>query len=233
MALTNVGDIKTEVIVRLGISTTEGYYYDAILSDWLEDAHRFATSYKRWPFTEGKVSTTYVSGTETYPYPEGWRTDSIRILKLGDKRVQKTNFEDYENYKEDNSGGSDRIFSDFSREYYINPNIDLSGTITVYGQYNPVIDVSVPATETVFSNYEEEGNEAIVLEMLSYAKQKERKIKESIEFHMRAKEVLDSVYIRTVKDEGFAYQTKNRSLFKRFDVIEGVEQDELYRRDRF
>ncbi len=233
MALQNVGDIKNEVIVRLSTDTSVAYYTDTILNSWVNTAHRFATAYKRWPFTEGRVDTTYVSGQERYLYPEGWRTDSIRILQVGGKRVQKTNFEDYQNYIEDNAGGSDRIFTDFVREYYINPSIDLAGTVTVYGQYNPIIDVSIPATETVFTNYEEEGNEAIVEEMMAYALEREKKMEEAIAHHKKAKEILDGVYARTIKDEGFGYQTKNREMFKRINVIEGLQQDETFKRNQF
>ena len=67
--------IITEVVVRLGTDTTVAFYTDAILERWVDQAHRWAVGYKRWPFSEGKVTTTYATAPEAKLYPEGWRSD--------------------------------------------------------------------------------------------------------------------------------------------------------------
>ena len=38
--LTTSNDIKNDVIVKLGISTSSAYYTDAILNDWIQQASR-------------------------------------------------------------------------------------------------------------------------------------------------------------------------------------------------
>lgn len=234
--LNNISDILNQVLVRGNVSTTsasDGLYTDTILNQWINDATRFATSYRKWPFTEGRVSTTYVSGTEEYTYPENFKSDSIRLLQVGGKRLDKRNFVDYQSYREDSSTGTKKIYSDFGRIYFINPNSGVSGTITVYGQFLPAqIDPSDKTTLTVFSNADEEGNEAIVEEILCYAKQREKLPQEAQYHHNRAIEILEGVWKR-YQDEQFGYQTENRSIFKRFDVLDGAQQDEIFKRDQW
>ena len=226
-----MSDINREIMVRLGSDTTEGYYTDSLLELWADQSHRWAASYKRWPFTEGKVTTTFVSSPEAKAYPEGWRSDSIRILQIGSDvnyRLQKLNFEDYQLFREENSSSSDRVFSDFAGEYYINPNVDLSGSTTLWGQYTP----ATLSSDTVFTGREEEGNEAIIQKMLSYAAMRDKRLNDAITFGQSAMLVLDNVWKR-ITDEQYAYQTKNRGMFERFDVLNGVNNDEIAKRDQF
>ena len=174
-----LGDIISEVVVRLGTDTTVAFYTDAILERWIDQAHRWGAGYHKWPFTEGKVSTTFTTTPEAKLYPEGWRSDSIRLLQVGTdtpSRLQKLTFEDYQIYRENNNTGTDRVYSDFAGEFYINPNVDLSGTTTLWGQYMPA-----PLTgDTVFTGREDEGNEAIINEVMSYAMYREKKTQEAI-----------------------------------------------------
>ena len=230
--ITTFDDIKTDVIRKLGISTTSAYYSDAILNGWIKQATRFATSYKKWPFTEGRVSTTFTA-TEEWSF-EGYKADSFRMMQIGGKRLEKVNFESYQTYREE-EGGSDRIFSDFGRLVFINPSIDLSGTLTAYGQYTPVdIDTTDLTATTVFSNGDEEGNEAIVEEVLGYAMTREGKETIAVFHHKRATDILDGVYGK-VAQEQFNYKTyrTDGGMFKRINVVDaGLLGDEI-KRDQF
>lgn len=241
--LKTAGDILNAVIVRGNLATTSAYYSDAVVRANIQDAYRWATGYKKWAFTEGRQATTFASlitnpdGDLEGVYPEGWRTDSIRFLIIGTKRVQKVNFEDFRIFREETPSGNDRIFSDLGRLYFVNPQIDLSGTVTAYGQFTPIqldlTDSTSSTGETVFSNNEEEGNEAIVYEALSYCKMKEKKnLGEAEYYHKRATAILDQVWKR-VNDEQFAYHTKNRGMFERFDILKGERYSDVIKRDQF
>src|SRR3990167_9454531 len=106
--LNTQADLISETLVRMGITTTVGFITDVMLNDWSIQAHRWAAGYKKWPFTEGRVSTTYASMEEN-DYPEGWKTDSVRILTLGGYRFEKKNFEDYQIFREVEPSATDRI----------------------------------------------------------------------------------------------------------------------------
>ena len=240
--LNTQGDIKNDVLVQGQISTTIAFFTDTILNTWISKAHTWASARHKWPFTEGRVSTTYASlstqedGYLVGEFPEGWKSDSIRLLTIDGKEVGKRNFYEFRTFLENNSSNNKRIFSDFGRRYFINPSIDLSGTVTVWGQYTPApLDGTIAdATNyTVFSNNEEEGNEAIVEEVLSYVKKRESKLQESIAHHQRAVEILEEIWQR-IKDEQYAYQTEdNDGMFKRIDVLGGALRDDLFKRDQF
>ena len=234
--LNNSYQIISEVLVRGGVSTTTtasgGLYTDAVLAGWFGDAYRWATSYKKWPFTEGRASTTYAQEENTYP--EGWKTDSLRFLTVDGERYQKLNFEDYRIFRDEQSDATDKVFSDFGRVYYINPNV-ASGTTVLYGQYTPaaivetIVDTGIA---TVFSDGEEEANEAIVEEMLRYAMDREKKPNEAELHHKRAVEILERLW-KNHADEQFAYQNKNRGMFERIDIVNGDYYSDTADSDQF
>lgn len=231
--ITTYSNLLDQVIVRLGVSTTSAFYTDAIIGGWIRSATRWATSYKKWPFTEARLSTTYVEGTEEWNF-EGIKADSIRMLQVGGKRFQKLNFEDYQIYKE-KAAGEEKNFSDFNRTLFINPLADASGTLTIWAQYAPVdIDITDASATTVFSNYDEEGNEAIVEKVLAYANLREKKENEANLHDAKAVQILDNLWKR-ITDEQFNYHTTSArdGMFERFDVLKGAMSDDLIKRDRF
>lgn len=233
------GDIIDEFVVRGQINTASGFYTDAIIRDWGTQAVRYASGLHKWPFTEGRQSTTFASlitsedGYLRGEYPEGWKPDSIRLLTIEGKRVDKKDFYQFRDFLEDNSSSTERIYSDFYRNYYINPQIDLSGTVTVWGQYTPVVDMTDTTATTPFSDHEEEGNDAIIEIMLSYAKTREKKSQDSLTHLQKAQQILEEIWKR-ILDEQYQYQTtKNDGMFERFDVLEGGFSDEIFKRDQF
>lgn len=230
--------IINEVVVRMSIDTSTAWYTDAILKNWLQSSHDWACGAHKWPFTEGRVSTTYSTsiindmGDVVLPYPEGWKADSIRLLQIGGKRLQKITLEDYQIFREEQSSADDRIFSDFGLEYYINPKADVSGSVTAWGQYTPIIDPTDESATTVFSKAGNEGNEAIVFEMMSYCFLREKMTQEAIAAHQKAIEILEGIWKR-YGDEQYGYHTKDRGMFKRIDIISGQPLDEMFKRDQF
>lgn len=232
--LTTFSDIQNDVIVKLGVTTTTAYYTDDIINDWIQQAERWATSYKKWPFTEGRQSTTYTTANEEWNF-EGIRADTIRMLQVGGKRFKKLNFEDYQIFREETPSDSDRVFSDFGRLVFVNPSNDATGTMTIYAQYAPApIDVTDDTAETVFSNGNEEGNEAIVEEVLSYAYTRKNNENKENYHHTRATQILDALYGR-VADEQFNYKThKTRGgMWERIDAVNGEYYGESFKRDQF
>lgn len=220
----------TEVLVRNNRTTTDSFITDAMLQDWLREAHTWACAYKKWPFTEGRVQTTY-TGSEEITF-EGYKADSFRFIQIGGKRLQKLNFEDYQIFKEEQPNANDRVYADFGRVVFVNPNCGLSGTLTAYGQYQPIIDPTDLTAETLFSSWDAEGNEAIIEKMTSYLKRREH-LPDEAELHdQRASAKLEEISMR-IGEEQFAYHTTDRSMFKRIDVIDGFREDEMFRRDQF
>jgi hypothetical protein len=231
-------DIITEVVVRMSIDTSTAWYTDTILKSWEQSAHDWAVGFHKWPFTEGRSETTYSSaqintqGDVRYSYPEGWKPDSIRLLQIGGKRLEKISIEDYQIFREEQTSSRDRYFSDFGLEYLINPNTDVSGTIVAWGQYTPAIDPTDNGALTVFSRSGNEGNEAIVFEMMSYAYTREKMTQEATVAHQKAIEILEGVWKR-YEDEQYQYKTKDRGMFRRFDVLQGDMYSDIIKRDQF
>jgi hypothetical protein len=208
-----------------------------MLEDWIREANDYTTTKHKWPLSEVRDQTTSWSGTEEVPYTDfniNFKADSIRIMRIGDKRLKKINHEDYLIYREDESSGTERVFADFGRILFINPNCGLSGTIAAFGQYTPTIDPTDSTATTIFSTFDQEGNEAIVEKMTSYLKRREH-LPDEAELHdQRADAKIEGLW-QKVQDEQFNYKSGPSSdgVFERFDVVEGALRDDLFKRDQF
>lgn len=238
--LTTVSDIQTEFLVRNNRTTTDTFITDATLNNWLRDAHAWGVNYKKWPWTEGRVSTTFASfvadpefGYLAGPYPEGWKSDAIRLLTVGGKMTTKHNFYKFQRFLEDNAQSNKRMWTDFGRIIYINPGIDLSGTVTAWGQYTPLLDPTDKTAITAFSYNDELGNDALVEKMTSYLKAREH-LPDEVELQdKRAAQKLEDLLAK-ITDEQYGYNaTDDEGMWKRMDVIGGALRDDLFKRDQF
>lgn len=225
-------DIITEVLVRNNRTTTDSFITDTYLKSWYFDSAIWAYAYHKWPMTEGRLSTTW-AGTEEVIF-EGLKADSLRMLQVGGKRFNKLNFEDYQIFREESDGSTERVFSDFGRVLFVNPYADVSGTMVAYAQYQPYLDVTDDTANTLFSGFDEEGNEAIVEKMSGYLKRREH-LPDEAELHdKRAMEKLDEVYSR-IQNEQYAYKSHpdRGGMFERIDVLGGSLADDQIKRDQF
>lgn len=226
-------DVFTQVLVRNNRTTTDAFITDANLRTWFRDASVWAASFHKWPMTEGRLQTTFATalgpGADEW-YPEGYKADSFRLVQIGGKALRKLNFADYQIFREEQTDGDDRVFSDFGKTVFINPNVDLTGTLTMWGQYQPIPDEDAA---TIFTDYDDEGNEAIYEKMSSYLKRREHLVEEAEVHDQRAAAKLDEIWKR-VLEEQYAYQTHEDrgGMFKRFDVLNGRPTDEI-KRDQF
>lgn len=230
------GDIKTEVLVRSGKDTSSAWTSEAFLNDWINQAHRWAAGYKPWTCTEGRISTTFSTASEEWDF-EGFKADSFRLVQVGGKLLRKLNFEDYQIFKEEQPTADDRVFSDFGGLVFVNTSLDASGTLTAWGQYMPANigdGDGNDEVDTVFSEGSDEGNQAIIEEVLGHIANRDNKRQEALNHHALAKQILDELWKRT-QDEQYQYQTHpdRGGMFKRFDVLTGVENDELIKRNQF
>ena len=236
--ITTVGEIKNQALNRHGVSTTEAFYTDDVMNDFIKSAHRWATSFKKYPFTEGRVSTTFAGGSgvnsDEWSF-EGYKSDSFRMLTIGGKLHEKLNFEDYLIFKQERPEANDRVYTDYGRLVYINSKTDASGTLTAYGQYIPVDpDTTDPDSTTVFSATEPEGNEAIIEEVLAFMNLRERKPDRAKFHHERAVAILDSVE-GIIEDEGYNYKTHptRGGMYERVDVLHGDYINDSFNRNQF
>lgn len=235
--LSSVSDIINEVLVRNNRTTTDSFITDDMLEDWLRQANTYCTARFKWPLSEVRDQTLAWTGAEEVDYSSftiDFKADSIRILQIGGKRLQKTSFEEYQNFREDESSATDPIFSDFARVLYINPNCGLSGTIAAFGQYTPSIDPTDATATTIFSTFDEEGNEGIVEKMTSFLKRREH-LPDEAELHdQRADQKLLTLF-QKIQAEQYKYQASPSSegMWKRMDVLHGGFRDDVFNTDQF
>ena len=79
-------DLFNQILVRNNLTTADGFVTDAMLKTWFTDAHAWASSFHKWPMTQGRVSTTF-TGTEELSI-EGYKANSIRMIQQQSDRAR-------------------------------------------------------------------------------------------------------------------------------------------------
>src|SRR3990172_3109899 len=101
-------EMQTELLARLMASTNSTLFPTARIQTLIKDAHLWATSLYLWPQLE-RDKYTSTNGDYYYDYPTDFRTDSISRIIIDDKEYDRKAFEDWLDYKLNNSTDNKEI----------------------------------------------------------------------------------------------------------------------------
>lgn len=231
----NLSELLSEFQQRLSINELSGFMSSTTIKSWIDRGNKWACSYKPWPFMEGAKYTTATSD-EYYDYPEEFLSDSISELKVEQDdgsmdRYNKVRFKSYQRYREDREDGEDKIFSDYGRYYFINPNtISPGDTIELWGQETPD-DLTNDNDETPFKN-DHKGEEAILKYAMAIGLRKKKNFQEAEMEEKKAEKLLDEIWSRIAISQA-EYDTKDKPLFRRINILNGRTEDEINNENQF
>jgi len=206
-------EMQTELLARLMASTNSTLFPTARIQTLIKDAHLWATSLYLWPQLE-RDKYTSTNGDYYYDYPTDFRTDSISRIIIDDKEYDRKAFEDWLDYKLNNSTDTNtRIFADFGRQIFIFPtpgtgtdNFDIWGSIQA-------TQLSASGDKTIFSDHDDSGNEAIVKKALSVAIAKiDKKLSQAEE--SEATNILSRIFRKVLQRQ----QRDQRKDHPQFDI---------------
>ena len=220
--------MQTALINELSTITTSTFWTQTMIKNWINRGVIWAVNFKPWPFTERSEYTKSRANAEYYDYPldtpdgpPAFKSDSIRLCQVEQDdgtmaTYQKTNYIDFMKYLEGTANGdndgTDKIFSDFRRRYFINPIITVSGRkIIIWGQ-EKAKELSADTDETPFAEGEETGDQAIILYAKNLALKKARRYNDATAELNEAIRLLIEIWTR-ISDEQAQYQTKSNALF--------------------
>ena len=212
--------MQQEVLDRLTVLSTSTYLTTTMVKRWLNLAMHWALSWKKWPFLEMK-GTDLIDATATYPYPTGMRTKSAFLVRVDSKRYDKIRYEDYLTYFEDYPSNTDKVWTEYDRNIYINANACTVGNaVEIYGQES-ISDMSVDADTTPFTVAEPLGDEAIIDKAVSLACKKIPGLLNQAQLEEQsAAQKLEIVWDR-IREVMPRSVLKTTPLFRKIDVLKG------------
>jgi len=160
----NREDMEAELVAQLQVASNSSLFPSTRITTLIQNAHKWATNLFIWlDLVKAKVTSTK-NGYEYYDYPGDFRSGSILRLNIDDDPdYERKNFEDYLQYKSDNSGTTKKMFASYGRFFFVNPTptADGSSNMDIWGAVQ-ADELSASATETIFTDNKPGGNEAIV-----------------------------------------------------------------------
>lgn len=218
--------IKTDVCSRLGISyadiATNSQFSATEIQLWVNQAMHWALNYKKWPFLESS-GTDLIDATGTYPYPTKMKHGSAFLVTVAGKRYVKIEYEHYLKYLEEYSTGTDKVWSEYDRNIYINGNACTVGNaVIIYGQI-AVADLALAtdADLTPFADSEFAGDEAIVLRATAIGLKIKKQYSEARLMEAQAEGILNNIWSR-IMEAAPRKQSKGTKLFKRINILKGT-----------
>ena len=174
-------DIEQELTKRANLANNSTMLPSSRLTELVQDANLWAGSLHFWPplYRSRIFSTTpNTQGLlyDYYDYPSDYLTGSASRLYIGNKKYDKKAFQDFLDYVDNVLAGSvppdptKRYFAEYGRQFFVYPTVASAGTNDgiIWGNIQP-LQLSTPSSTTIFSLWNDSGNEAILKKALSVA----------------------------------------------------------------
>ena len=213
----DLADIRAAVQDDLTVGEESTLFSPSLIDRAINRAYRKVAALFPWPELQDAKKTSTQVDQEYYDYPTNWRSNSIWKLTIldsdgNDDRYGEDpdgsplSFDDYLNWKEDNSDSTDKKWANQWRRFFIWPVPTTAGTnnIHVWGIKVPS-SLSADADTTIFSYSTPEVNEAIELEAVAILKSKADDEKAGEFRSMEAKQILIGAWAK-IKAENAKYE---------------------------
>jgi hypothetical protein len=172
-------DIEAELVQRAMVANNSTMVPAARATTLVQDANLWAGTLHFWPplfrsrIFSSKPNTQSLK-YDYYDYPSDYLTGSASRLYIGGQKYEKKAFQDFLDYVDNvyqNSVAPDptkRYFAEYARQFFVFPTVSAPGTNDgiIWGNIQP-LQLSTPTANTIFSLWNDSGNEAILKKALS------------------------------------------------------------------
>lgn len=174
-------DIETELLARIMAANNSTQFSSTRLTTLVKDANLWAGTLFFWPplfrnrIFSSKPNTQSLN-YDYYDYPSDYLTGSIQRLYIGGLKYEKKAFQDFLDYVDQATPGAlppdstKRYFAEYARQFFVYPTVSVQGDSDglVWGNIQP-LSLDSPSDITIFSQWNDSGNEAILKKALSVA----------------------------------------------------------------
>jgi len=207
-------DIVAEVTNRIGITTNSTFFTSTKINSVCVDAYNWSVALYQWPMLETAKKTTTQVNQYYYDYPEGFMTDSVaRVIVDGDLYELK-NFDDFLNYKYETAVttvSGKKIAADYGKQIFIYPTPTVANLdIMIWGLEMP--DELTENEDTIFTDSDIMGNEAVVKKALSVLLAQANRKQEGQAEEAEAIAMLANLYSKILKRQA-KYQRLDKQMF--------------------
>lgn len=152
---------RTALQYDLSVETTDVFYTETIIDTFVNRAIKAIANLYPWQETQRAIKRDTAAGVDYYSYPNNIRTDSVYILTVDGEEYKKVTFRDFIRYQENNSGGTEKIYSDYRKKLFIYPTPSTDGTGNINAWGHEVPDELSADTDTHIFSYQSVLEEAI------------------------------------------------------------------------
>lgn len=132
-----LSELLIELNNRIAAAKVSGFWTDAMKKEWINMAVDRIVNFKNWKVLETKITATTIKNQEKYTHPATLKTNSIFMIKVDGEIYIKKSWVEYQDLK--TKRVSDKIFSIYGGEIYINPTPTETGkTIEIFGFKRPL-----------------------------------------------------------------------------------------------
>lgn len=156
-------ELETELVAQLQVASNSSLFPASRITTLIQNAYKKATNLFIWPDLVQAFTSSTKNGYEYYDFPDAIRSNTIVRLMIDDDPYGRKNFQDYQDYKEENSNTTKKMFAFYGRFFFVNPEptADGSSNMDVWGAVQADA-LSASDSETIFTNSNPLGNEAVV-----------------------------------------------------------------------
>lgn len=178
-------DIETELLARLMVANNSTLVSSTRVTQLVKDANLWAGSMFFWPslyrsrYFSSKPSSQSASpilplAYDYYDYPTDFLQGSINRLYFNGLKYDKKAYQDFLDYVDESQQATlppdpnKKYFAEYGRQFFVWPGVTSAGTNDglVWGNIQAP-DLTNSTDKTIFSQWDDSGNEAILKKALS------------------------------------------------------------------
>jgi len=156
-------ELETELVAQLQVAANSSLYPASRITTLIQNAYKKATNIFVWLDLVKAFTGSTKNGYEYYDFPDAIRSSTIVRLEIDGEPYGRKVFSDYQDYKENNANTTKEMFAFYGRFFFVNPipSADGSSNMDIWGAVQADA-LSAGSTETIFTNSNPLGNEAVV-----------------------------------------------------------------------
>lgn len=210
--LTTLENIELEIANRIGVTVGSTFFTSSKIHTTAVDAYNWSCTLYQWPMLETAKKTTTQANEYYYDYPAGFITDSIFRVIVDGERYELKNFDDFLDYKHITTGYKDKkIASDYNKQIFLYPTPTVADLdIIIFGLQ--MVDEIETTDETIFTDSDILGNEAVVKKAVSVLLAQANRKQEAQAEEAEAIAMLNIIYSKILKRQG-KYQRLDKQMF--------------------
>lgn len=213
-------ELQDAVYDDISTTSTDSFFPVALVKRYINRQFRRVAGLYPWPHTKTAEMRTSEANQEYLNYPEDWVQDSIYRVEYNGTKYIATDFNDYEDYKKENSNHENR-FANYENKVFMTPvpTVNIVNGISIWGHKLPanMVNDSDLNQFTEDPEIEEEVVKLVIAKLMQ--KQRGSYLAQGVAMEKDAIATITAIWKKVYMKKA-KFMTRDRAMFNPVNILQ-------------